>query len=115
MTNLKSDIVKNCSSSPEQFCLEIQSYLKLYNETKFDDDVPNQHRYEQLELPDWMREILDRRENNSITIKGSDLYNLYKFFCEENGLKPFPNNKFGTKAKTLFRNKTSNGVKYFIE
>ena len=115
MTNLKADIVKNCSPSPEQFCLEIKSYIKSYNETKFEDDIPNQHKYEQLEIPQWMRDLFDRRVDGQICINGSDLYDYYRFFCDDNGFKPFPNNKFSTKAKTMFKFKRNNGSKYILE
>jgi hypothetical protein len=116
MTQLKADIIKNCSDSPEQFCLEIKNYIKIYNETKFEYDTPNQHKYEQLEIPYWMREILDhRKKDGKIIRKGSDLYQCYKYFCEENGFKPFPHNKFGTKAKTIFQCTRNDGAKYLLD
>ena len=111
MTNLKSDMIKNCSSSPEQFCLEIKDYIKLFDDTKFEDDTPKQHKYEELEIPHWMRNILD---SNRI-ISGIDLYNNYREFCDDNGFKPYSNTKFGLIVKSHFeKRKTMLGAKYTL-
>ena len=116
MTQLKADIILNCSSSPEQFCLETKNYIKIYNETKFEHDTPNQHKYEQLEIPQWMTEIFEnRKKDGKIIMKGSDLYHCYKYFCEENGFKPFSISTFGTKAKTILTKTRSNGAKYLLD
>ena len=110
LTNLKSDMIKNCSTSSEQFCLEIKDYIKLYNETKFEQDTPQQHKYEQLELPQWMSAILDIKD---LFVSAVDLYNCYRHFCEDNGFKPTSSTKFGLIIKTHFEKKRyNNGMKY---
>lgn len=110
VSDLKREIIINCSNSIDQMGMAIKEYLNIFNSTPL-EGLYRQQIHDILDWPEWMRDLHYGVKNQKIT--PSDLYNIYQKFCKDNGLFTHSSIKFGNNFKNHF-SQGRNSSRYYL-